>query len=93
LFACCRFIVVRRFPIPETLTSGRVAYARTLRRRSRIEIDTSVAERALRGVALGRRNFLFVGAASGGERAAATYGLIGTIKLNGLDPKLGCAMC
>ena len=41
----------------------------------RIEIDNSAAERALRGVALGRRNFLFAGADSGGERAAAMYWL------------------
>ncbi|MGO4382540.1 IS66 family transposase [Pseudoduganella sp. RAF53_2] len=53
----------------------------------RIEIDNSAAERALRGVALGRRNFLFAGADSGGERAAAMYGLIGTARLNGIDPE------
>jgi hypothetical protein len=53
----------------------------------RIEIDNSAAERALRGVALGRRNFLFAGADSGGGRAAAMYGLIGTAKLNGVDPE------
>src|SRR5690606_27831516 len=41
----------------------------------RIEIDNSAAERALRGVALGRRNYLFAGADSGGERAAAMYTL------------------
>ena len=52
-----------------------------------IEIDNSAAERALRGVALGRKNFLFAGADSGGERAAAMYALIGTAKLNDLDPE------
>lgn len=52
-----------------------------------IEIDNSAAERALRGVALGRKNYLFVGADSGGERAAALYSLIETAKLNGLDPE------
>ena len=51
------------------------------------EIDNNAAERALRGVALGRKNFLFVGADSGGERAAAMYALIGTAKLNGIDPE------
>jgi transposase len=50
-----------------------------------IEIDNSAAERALRGVAIGRRNYLFAGADSGGERAAAIYSLIGTAKLNGVD--------
>jgi transposase len=53
----------------------------------RIEIDNSAAERALRGVALGRRNYLFAGADSGGERAAAMYTLIGTAKLNGVEPQ------
>jgi transposase len=51
-----------------------------------IEIDNS-AERALRGVAVDRKNFLFVGADSGGERTAAMSALIGTAKLNGLDPE------
>ena len=50
-----------------------------------IEIDNSAAERALRGVAIGRRNYLFAGADSGGERAVAVYSLIGTAKLNGVD--------
>lgn len=45
------------------------------------------AERALRGVAIGRRHYLFAGTDSGGERAAAIYSLIGTAKLNGLDPE------
>ena len=53
----------------------------------RIEIDNNAAERALRAVALGRKNYLFVGADSGGERAAAIYSLIGTAKLNDLDPQ------
>lgn len=53
----------------------------------RIEIDNNAAERALRAVALGRKNFLFGGSDAGGERAAALYSLIGTAKLNGLDPQ------
>jgi transposase len=51
-----------------------------------IEIDNNAAERALRGVALGRKNYLFAGSDAGGERAAAIYSLIGSAKLNGLDP-------
>jgi transposase len=51
-----------------------------------IEIDNNAAERALRAVALGRKNYLFAGSDVGGERAAAIYTLIGTAKLNGLDP-------
>ena len=49
-----------------------------------IEIDNSSAERALRAVALGRRNYLFAGADSGGHRAANIYSLVGSAKLNGL---------
>ncbi|MDO3615299.1 IS66 family transposase [Ralstonia pseudosolanacearum] len=52
-----------------------------------VEIDNNLAENALRCVALGRKNFLFAGSDSGGERAAAMYGLIGTCKLNGIDPR------
>jgi transposase len=53
----------------------------------RLEIDNNAAERALRAVAIGRKNYLFAGADSGGERAAAMYSLIGSAKLNGLDPE------
>ena len=53
----------------------------------RLEIDNNAAERALRAVALGRENYLFAGSDAGGERAATLYSLIGTAKLNGLDPE------
>ncbi len=53
----------------------------------RLEIDNNAAERALRAVALGRKNYLFAGADTGGERAAAIYSLIGTARLNGFDPQ------
>lgn len=52
-----------------------------------IEIDNNAAERSLRGVALGRKNYLFAGSDAGGERAAAIYSLIGSAKLNDLDPE------
>src|SRR5215467_2458494 len=52
-----------------------------------IEIDNNAAERSLRGVALGRKNYLFAGSDRGGERAATIYSLIGSAKLNGLDPE------
>ncbi|HYS87247.1 MAG TPA: IS66 family transposase [Bradyrhizobium sp.] len=53
----------------------------------RIEIDNNAAERALRAVALGRKNYLFAGSDAGGEHAAALYSLIGTAKLNDIDPE------
>jgi len=53
----------------------------------RLEIDNNTAERALRAVTLGRKNYLFAGSDAGGERAAILYSLIGSAKLNGLDPE------
>jgi transposase len=52
----------------------------------RIEIDNNTAERAIRPVVLGRKNFLFAGSDAGGERAANIYSLIGTCLLNGIEP-------
>ena len=53
----------------------------------RLEIDNNIAERALRGIAVGRRNWLFAGSRAGGERAAAIYTVIQTCKANGVDPQ------
>jgi hypothetical protein len=53
----------------------------------RIEIDNNAAERALRCVSLGRKNYLFAGSNAGGQRAAAIYSLLGTAKLNGHNPE------
>jgi transposase len=53
----------------------------------RIEIDNNPAERALRAVALGRKNYLFAGSDAGGGRAAAIYSLLGSAKLNSIDPE------
>ena len=53
----------------------------------RVEMDNNAAERALRAVALGRKNYLFAGSDAGGERAAAIYSLLGSARLNGIDPE------
>jgi hypothetical protein len=53
----------------------------------RVEMDNNAAERALRAVAIGRKNYLFAGSDAGGERAAAIYSLLGSAKLNGIDPE------
>jgi transposase len=53
----------------------------------RICLTNNAAERALRGIALGRKSWLFAGSDRGGERAAAMYSLIYTAKLNGVDPR------
>lgn len=70
-----RYALKRWIPLTRYLDDGR------------LEIDNNAAERALRVVAIGRKNWLFAGADVGGERAAAVYTLIETAKLNGLDPE------
>ena len=49
--------------------------------------DNNSAERAMKPIALGRKNFLFVGSKGGGKSAAVAYTLIETAKLNGVDPQ------
>lgn len=53
----------------------------------RLEIDNNIAERSLRGIAVGRRNWLFAGSRVGGERAAAICTVIETCKMNSIDPQ------
>ena len=53
----------------------------------RIGIDNNPAERSLRGIAVTRKNFLFLGSETGGERAAVLYTILETAKLNGLNPE------
>jgi hypothetical protein len=53
----------------------------------RLDICNNAAERAIRPLALGRKNWLFAGNDSGGEYAATIYTLTQTAKMNGLDPE------
>jgi transposase len=53
----------------------------------RLALDNNPAERALRGIAIGRKNWLFAGSDAGGHRAAAMYSLIESAKLNGINPQ------
>jgi hypothetical protein len=53
----------------------------------RICLANNAAERALRGIALGRKSWLFAGSDRGGDRAAAVHSLIHTAKLNDVDPR------
>ena len=53
----------------------------------RLELSNNAAERAIRPLTLGRKNYLFAGSDEGGRRAAILYTLIGTARLNGLDPQ------
>lgn len=52
-----------------------------------LELDSNPAERSMRAIALGRKNYLFVGSRAGGKAAAVAYTLIETAKLNGVDPQ------
>jgi transposase len=52
----------------------------------RVRLSNNAAERALRGIALGRRSWLFCGSDRGGHRAAAVYSLIVSCKMNNVDP-------
>ena len=53
----------------------------------RLEIDNNAAERSLRGIAVGRKNWLFAGSDQGGHRAAGIYSLVETARLNDVDPE------
>ena len=73
-------------------TAIRYALARVERLRpyltnGKLEIDNNAAERSMRAIALGRKNYLFVGSEAGGKAAAIAYTLIETAKLNGVDPQ------
>ena len=77
-----------------TPLAGAIRYARARLARLRprldngtLELDNNTAERAIRGIALGRKNWLFVGSEAGGATAATAYTLIETAKLNGIDPR------
>ena len=62
------------------------AFARFLED-GRVCITNNAAERALRGVTLGRKSWLFCGSDRGGQRAAIAYSLIQTARLNDVDPQ------
>ena len=52
-----------------------------------LEIDNNTAERSVRGIGVGKKNYLFFGSDTGGERAAIMYSIIETCKLNHIDPQ------
>ena len=74
--------------------AGAIRYALARMKRLRcyldhgtLEIDNNSAERSMRAIALGRKNYLFMGSEGGGKSAAIAYTLIETAKLNGVDPQ------
>ena len=66
---------------------GRMPKMRAYLDHGHLELDNNTAERAMRPVALGRKNYLFVGSEGGGKAAAVAYTVIETAKLNGVDPQ------
>lgn len=70
-----RYTIDRREALTRFVTDGR------------LEVDNNVAENAMRGIAIGRKNYLFCGSDAGGERAASIYTLVTSAKLNGLNPE------
>jgi hypothetical protein len=74
--------------------AGAIRYGLTRMKRLRpyldhgiLELDNNTAERSMRGIAIGRKNWLFMGSEGGGKSAAIAYTLIETAKLNGIDPQ------
>ncbi len=67
-------------------TLGRWQALRLYLDHGEVNIDNNPVERTIRGVALGRKNYLFAGSDNGGHRAALMYSLIETCKLNHIDP-------
>ena len=70
-----RYIIKRRLALTRFVTDGR------------LEADNNIAENAMRAIAVGRKNYLFAGSNSGGERAALLYTIVQTAKLNALNPE------
>ena len=75
LAAAFRYAINRREALTRFVTDGR------------LEADNNIAENAMRAIALGRKNYLFAGSDTGGDRAATIYTIIQTAKLNGVNPE------
>jgi transposase len=83
-----RKLVLPRSPIGEAFTYMHNQWSALGRYAAHgfLDIDNNVAEQALRAVALGRKNWLFVGSEEGGRTAATLYSMVQTCKRHGLDP-------
>jgi transposase len=66
---------------------GRMPKARAYLNNGMLELDNNICERSIRPIALGRKNYLFMGSIGGGQAAATAYTLIETAKMNGVDPE------
>jgi hypothetical protein len=70
---------------------GRLPKARPYLENGILELDNNAVERAMKPVALGRKNWLFAGSEGGGKAMAIAFTLIQTAKLNGVDPQVWLA--
>jgi transposase len=70
-----RYTIKRREALTRFVTDGR------------LEVDNNIAENCMRGISLGRKNYLFAGSDAGGDRAASMYSIAQTAKLNGVNPE------
>ena len=77
----------RQRSITRAVVPGSIRKATRFLDDGRVCLTNNAAERALRGVAVGRRNWTFAGSDAGGHRAAAVYTLIETCKMNDVDPQ------
>lgn len=66
---------------------GRIPKARAYLSDGRLELDNNICERSIRPIALGRKNYLFMGSVGGGKAAVIAYTLIETAKMNNVDPE------
>ena len=66
---------------------GRIPKARAYLENGHLELDNNTAERAVKPVAIGRKNWLFAGSEGGGKAMAIAFTLIETAKLNNVDPQ------
>jgi transposase/uncharacterized protein (DUF1810 family) len=66
---------------------GRMPKARAYLNNGMLELDNNICERSIRPIALGRKNYLFMGSIGGGKAAATAYTLIETAKMNNVDPE------
>ena len=66
---------------------GRMPKGRAYLNNGMLELDNNICERSIRPIALGRKNYLFMGSVGGGKAAAIAYTLIETAKMNSVDPE------
>jgi transposase len=82
------FVVLPKAPIADAIGYVRNQWGALTRfvKDARLKLDNNIAERQLRRVAVGRKNWLFAGSENGAERGCVLYSLLATCKLHGVNP-------